>query len=51
MELTTKEWNTFLDRYLIEGICDEEELLTRLNDYQQYTLREIKKSISRIKNK
>lgn len=51
MELTTKEWNNFLDRFLIENIIDDVDLLTRLNDYQRYALNEFKKSMLRIKNK
>lgn len=51
MELTTKEWNDFLDKYLIEGITDDLESLECLNDYQKYCINEIKKAISRIKKK
>lgn len=51
MELSTKEWNDFLDTYLIQGIVNDIEALQSLNDYQKYTINEIKKAINRIKNK
>ncbi len=51
MELTTKEWNEFLDKYLIEGIVDDVDSLTSLNEYQRYTINEFKKAIARINKK
>lgn len=51
MELSTKEWNNLLDKYLIEGIIDDMELLANLNEYQKYTINEFKKAIARINKK
>tara|TARA_R110000868_G_scaffold271022_3_gene530501 strand:- start:10178 stop:10351 length:174 start_codon:yes stop_codon:yes gene_type:complete len=49
-ELTTKEWQTLLDNFLILNQVDI-GLFQRCNDNQSWLLGEIRKAMARIKNK
>lgn len=46
-ELTTKEWNTALDRYLTSNDVDV-EIHERMSFWQKGLIQEIKKSIKRL---
>lgn len=48
--LTPKDWQRCLDTYLITNGITEEDLTT-MSDRQRLLINEIKKSLSRIKNK
>jgi len=48
--LSDKEWRTLLDTYLISESI-ESELYERCDDAQRWLIGEIKKALSRIKNK